>query len=243
MSVSAFAPVLSIGSYFAPVSWDGDHTFVEQAEAIERSAQIENHPFFREARHRRELLTLWAAQEAVVTNPFSQILFRVLSNIPNVHVRSIMLPVVHGEHSSVKNGVATKSHPWLIWKLCGSMGLDGSNIRPTKAVTDFIHTLEAAADTPMKALGMLGIGNEKILLAEYRAVEICFDYAYPEADYRDFLRANIGEDEVHTELMGKAAIALTSLGYAPDEFIDGAKLGVAARYKYYDDLLTEGIAS
>lgn len=91
----------------------------------------------------------------------------------------------------------------------------------------------------MFALGVLGIGNEQMLLAEYRAVERCFDEACPDADYRDFLHANIGEDEVHTKLIGDAASALAALGSSRDEFVEGAVVGIAARVRYYDQLRNE----
>jgi Iron-containing redox enzyme len=229
--------------YFEPVLGNLDRAFVKTAEAIERNAKIEDHPFFTVAKQNRKALVLWASQEALVTNPFSQVLFRVISNIKNVHVRSILLPVVHGEHSAVRNGTAEKSHPWLIWRLCRSLGISEVRIEPTKALIEFVQVLERAADDPMRALGVLGIGNELMLLAEYRAVEVCFDAACPDADYRDFLHANIGEDEVHTALIGTAAAALTTLGFTGDEFIAGAREGVAARVAYYDTLLKETLGN
>jgi heme oxygenase-like protein len=230
---------LAMRDYFQPLEGDPDRSFVTVAETIERDAKIENHAFFNVAKQNREALILWTSQEAIVTNPFSQILFRVISNIRNVHVRSILLPVVHGEHSSVRGGIAEKSHPWLIWRLCRSIGISETEIRPTEAIRRFIRVLELAADSPMRALGVLGIGNELMLLAEYGAVEACFDSVCPEADYKDFLHANIGEDETHTKLIGNAAAALTNFGYSSDEFITGAKEGVTARVEYYDRLLSE----
>ena len=228
-----------IGEYFEPLKENPDSSFLKAAEAIERDAKIEDHHFFVVAKKSKPALVLWTSQEAIVTNPFSQILFRVISNIKNVHVRSILIPVVHGEHSPVRKGIAHRSHPWLIWKLCQSLRISNEAIKPTRAVVAFIKALEAEADNPMRALGTLGIGNELMLLAEYRAVETCFDAVCPEADYKDFLEANIGEDETHTKLIGGAAAALTTFGYNPDDFIAGARVGVAARVSYYDELLKE----
>jgi hypothetical protein len=230
---------LGIRSYFEPLQGNPDRSFVDAAEAIERKAKIENHPFFKFGKQSRQAMIIWTSQEAIVTNPFSQILFRVLSNVKNVHVRSILIPVVHGEHSSLRNGIAYKSHPWLIWKLCHSLKLSEKDFRPTKAVINFINVLAAAADNPMRALGVLGIGNELMLLAEYRAVESCFDAVCPDADYKHFLDANISEDETHTKLIGNAAAALTLLGYNSDDFMAGAEEGVKARVVYYDELLKE----
>jgi len=231
--------VILVHDYFGALTLNPDRSFVKAAEGLERKAKIEDHPFFAQAKKSRAALVLWASQEAIVSNPFSQILFRLMSNIKNVHVRSILLPVVDGEHSAVSNGVANRSHPWLIWRLCRSLGISDDRILVTKAIRDFISTLEAAVDDPMRALGVLGIGNELMLLAEYGAVQACFDAVCPDADYREFLQANIGEDETHTRLIGDAAAALTEFGYSSGDFIEGARIGVEARVSYYDALLKE----
>jgi hypothetical protein len=242
MAARIFEPiddVIVVHDYFGALALNPDRSFVGAAEVLERKAKIEEHPFFLKAKNNREALVLWASQEAIVTNPFSQILFRLMSTIKNVHVRSILLPVVHGEHSAVRNGVASRSHPWLIWRLCRSLGISEDRILVTKAIRDFISVLEAAADDPMRALGVLGIGNELMLLAEYGAIQACFDAVCPEADYREFLQANIGEDETHTRLIGDAAAALVEFGYSSGDFIEGARVGVEARVSYYDALLKE----
>lgn len=225
--------------YFEPIVHAPVASFVGEAEAIERQARIEDHPFFKYAEGRPNVLILWASQEAVVTNPFSQILFRVIAKIPNVHVRSLLMPVVYGEHSPVRGGIANNSHPWLIWNLCRSIGIGNSTIRVTQAVVSFINALEEAEVDPMRALGALGVGNEQMLLAEYRAIEACFDSTLATADYKNFLQANIGEDEAHTRLIAEAATALEKLGYDPGQYLAGAADGVNARVRYYDALLSE----
>lgn len=227
------------GGFFEPIEVSTKAAFVAEAEAIERAAQIENHGFFPFAKRTPQALVLWASQELIVTNPFSQILARVFAQIDNVHVRSLLLPVLIGEHSGVRQGVAANSHPWLIWKLCRSLGLDKADIRTSKAVAAFIAALEEASDDLMYALGALGIGNELMLLAEYRAVESCFDACFPNAEYRDFLHANIAEDEGHTNLIGLGATALEKQGLSAERFLNGARAGVAARVQYYDALLAE----
>jgi len=228
---------LNMNDYFEQLKENPDRSFVYTAVAIERNARVEDHPFFEAAKHSRNAMILWTSQEAIVTNPFSQILFQLIGNVKNVHVRSILMPVVGGEHSRVKEGTASKSHPWLIWKLCRSLGIEAKDIKPTKAVIDFIKVLSDAAENPMYGLGVLGIGNELMLLAEYTAVEKCFDTACPDAEYKDFLHANIEEDEVHSRLIGDAAAALATLGFDSKDFLAGAKDGVQARIKYYDELL------
>jgi hypothetical protein len=230
---------LNIAEYFEPLKVNPDRVFVDVANKIERDSKIETHSFFEAAKHSRDAMILWTSQEAIVTNPFSQILFQLIGNVKNVHVRSILMPVVGGEHSKVKEGTASKSHPWLIWKLCRSLNIEAKDIKPTKAIIDFIKVLADAAENPMYGLGVLGIGNELMLLAEYTAVESCFDVACPDADYKDFLHANIEEDEVHSRLIGDAAAALATLGFSINDFLTGAKDGVQARVSYYDALLIE----
>lgn len=225
--------------YFAPLAFGGDRAFVLEAEAIESAARIGSHPFFDRASESPDALKLWVSQEAVVTNPFSQILFLTLSNVRNVHVRALLLPVIFGEHGKFSIDHAGSSHPWLIWELCRSLGIGGAPIVPTRAVREFVQTLEKVACNPMLALGALGIGNELMLISEYTAIERCFDRLFPEAKYQAFLRGNINEDEVHTQLIQRAAVALVSMGEDSRKFVEGARLGVEARVAYYDALLSE----
>jgi hypothetical protein len=112
--------ILSVGEkvteaeYFAPLNMGGDRSFIAKAEAIEAAAGIGSHPFFALALRDPEALRFWVSQEAVVTNPFSQILFATMSNIRNVHIRTLLLPVVTGEHGKLFGDRARSSHPWLI---------------------------------------------------------------------------------------------------------------------------------
>jgi hypothetical protein len=225
--------------YFAPLSLGGDRNFVSEAEAIESTAKIADHPFFDLARKNKEALLLWTSQEAAVTNPFSQILFATMSHIRNVHVRALLMPVVAGEHGRFVDGRASKSHPWLIWELCVSLGIDAQPILPTPALIAFIEALEATTTNPMLALGALGIGNELMLLSEYSVIQRCFEKLTPEAKFRNFLKGNISEDETHTKLIEDAAVALRNAGFQSDDFVRGAALGVAARVKYYDAIFAQ----
>jgi Iron-containing redox enzyme len=229
--------------YFAPLSLAGDRIFIAEAEAVESAAKIGDHPFFKLAERNKEALMLWTAQEAAVTNPFSQILFATLSQIRNVHVRALLMPVVAGEHGRVIDNRASKSHPWLIWELCVSLGLDQHPIVPTPALLEFVSTLERTISNPMLALGALGIGNELMLLSEYSAIHRCFEALTPEAKFSKFLNGNIKEDECHTKLIEDAAVALRNSGFDSDDFLAGAALGVSARVKYYDaifDIFRDG---
>lgn len=226
-------------SYFGRANDQPIAPFVADAEKIERAAAIESHPFFVYAMENSSALLLWAGQEAVITNPFSQALFATLSNIKNVHVRSILIPVVAGEHSPLREGIATRAHPWLIRKLCLSLNLDFSSINQGLPVTAFANALIDSSSNVMFSLGFIGVGNELMLQAEYKAVQSCFEKNFPEADFADFLHSNIHEDEAHTKLIERAATALAALGESGEDFLNGARAGVAARVRYYDQLLLE----
>jgi len=230
---------LTVTDYFGPIQEVGTAPFVAEAAAIERDAAIEKHPFFPFAQTHRDAVVFWASQEAVVTNPFSQTLFRVLANIKNVHIRSVLMPVVEGEHDTVQSGIARRSHPWLLWELCLAIGIDPHKIRISEAVRQFIAVLNESANNPMRALGVLGIGNEMMLVEEYAAIRTCFDAHFPNKIHNDFLQANISEDVSHTRIIGHAATALWRLGFSATDFVSGARDGVAARVNYYDMLLRE----
>lgn len=217
--------------------------FVKEAEKIERAAEIERHPFFAHALENPSALVLWASQEAVVTTPFSQALFATMAHIDNVHVRAVLMPVVVGEHGAfeVDRCLASRSHPWLIWRLCKSLEIPEDGIKATAAVSKFVEVLFSAVANPMRSLGLLGVGNELLLLAEYGAIYKCFEKHFPNAHYADFLKSNITEDEGHTMLIERAATALHHMGHSADEYLEGAKIGVSARVSYYDALLAESV--
>lgn len=223
-------------SYFSPPSFSVFDE-IEEAREYQESVRIDQHPFFDIACRNPEALSVWAAQEAVVTGPFSQLLMLVGSKITNVHLRAVFLPVVTGEHHRLVNGIAAASHPWLLNKLCLSMKIDVSTIRPTPAVLGFLNRLEAEARSLMRGIGALAIGNERMLIPEYTAVRSCFAKVLPSVDYLPFLNANIEEDRQHTALLEKVAEGLVGFGHAPSAFLVGARAGVDARVRYYDDLV------
>ncbi len=97
---------LKVSEYFDPLVENPDRSFVDTANMIERNARIEDHPFFSFAKGSRHAMILWTSQEAIVTNPFSQILFQLIGNIKNVHVLSMLMPVVGGEHSKVREDLS-----------------------------------------------------------------------------------------------------------------------------------------
>ena len=105
---------------------------IQAARAYLALAAIDHHPFFHIAIGNREALQIWAAQESVITNYFSQTLFSMMALIKNVHLRSVLLPVAVGEHSALKGGQAVGSHPHLLAKLVIDIGCIPETIHHSK---------------------------------------------------------------------------------------------------------------
>ena len=222
------------GDFFLPPRASSVPPTITAARAFADESQLQNHEFFAVAASAPNLLRLWASQEAVVTGAFSQMLLLVASEIENVHLRATFLEVATGEHHVARDGVAAHSHPWLLYRLCSSVGLDVAAVQPLEATLTFLEALARTCERIPRALGALGVGNERMLLTEYTAVESCFDAALPTAEYKAFLRANVNEDETHCAIVEAVASAIAADG---EEYYDGARLGVAARVRYYDDLM------
>jgi hypothetical protein len=210
---------------------------IQAAKSYLESVGIDRHPFFRNVVGNRQALELWATQESVITNHFSQTLFAVMAMIKNVHLRSVLLPVVAGEHSAIKGGRAFGSHPHLLAKLVIGMGVARDTIYPLAPTIRFGEALTSSLRSLPRALGCLGIGNEAMLIPEYTAVEKLFSTLYPRELYRPFLLANIEEDRTHSALIETAAVSIFNSKEDRHEFLTGARAGIDARVRYYDELL------
>lgn len=208
-----------------------------EANALLDEAQIERHPFFAFAREQRRALRIWVGQEAVVTGPFSQLLLLVAAQMENVHVRAAFMAVIDGEHGPLRDGVAFRAHPWLLHGLCESMMLSIEERTPLPPTREFLRVLAGATGNATYALGLFGVGNERMLIPEYGAIQACFDNCYADADYARFLRANIMEDAEHSRIIEAVALSLVEAGANPDAYLLGARAGVQARVAYYDALM------
>jgi len=227
----------SFGDFFDPADLDRLHAVIVTASSYQMEAHIERHEFFDIAIRNREALRVWAAQEAVVTNAFSQILLQTCAQIRNVHLRAAFMPVIAGEHHVVRKGIAEHSHPWLLRRLCLSLELEPEKIKPLPFTVTFIEVLSKSTRNTLIALGALGVGNERMLPPEYTAVKKCFEVAWPDSDYQGFLDANIAEDETHTQIIEVVASGLIKNDEDAQDFLLGAKLGVDARVAYYNQLV------
>jgi len=216
---------------------DTNNAVILQARRILNDCEISKHQFFVTARKNSNALRVWAAQEAVITNHFSQVLLCFLSQVKNVHIRSLLMPVIAGEHSEIKKGLAYGSHPNLLAKLVQDLGISTSEIRPIECTVQFANALDRSTLNWFEGLGFLGIGNEAMLVPEYEAVETAFAHHFERSIYRPFLRANIEEDKSHSDLMDQAAMFTISSEADASKYLEGARSGVASRLEYYDRLL------
>jgi hypothetical protein len=224
---------------FRPIDKNEDpHPAVVIAHSFIARAELHKHEFFARADESQSLLRIWVGQELFVTNPFAQLLLGLAAQVGNVHLRSLIVSVANGEHSGVKNGIANKSHPWLLHELATAMKVDFARPVELRGTRAFLASLEVAcARSPVAAVGALGIGNEALLVPEYSRVLLAFERCIPEIHSSEFLTANINEDRHHAEIMDLVASVMLRSGASEDEYLAAADASVNARLAYYDSLL------
>lgn len=215
------------------------HSVVEEIEAYIERRDLASHEFFIVAGRDRRALELWLSQELVMTNAFSQIVLSAASLEQNVHVRAILVEVAAGEHGHVTKGLAKRAHPWLLHKLGESVGLTMDAISPMSPTISLIRRLdEKSRESTLAALAWIGVGNERLILPEYKAVKSCFSQIWSDADYEPFLQANLTEDKVHSRLCYQAASILIAGDQAQaDDYYTEAVASIEARWNYFDELL------
>jgi Iron-containing redox enzyme len=209
---------------------------VRRASKLADESGIEQHSFFKLAAQDRRALEFWSSQEAVTTNAFSQLLLLCCSHLSNVHARATFLPVITGEHHELRAAVATRSHPWLLKRLCESLKIDVNRISPAPCTLRFLSVLVDSVANPLSGLGALGVGNERMLVPEYTSVESAFRHCLPESDFAAFLSSNINEDIGHSALLEGLAACLIADDEGLTRYVGGARAGVTARLSYYDEL-------
>lgn len=210
------------------------HSVVNAAKKIATNKSIGNHPFIELARTKKDPLIYWVKQELVVTGTFSLLLFKLCSQINNVHLRAMMSEIAHGEHGSLKGYVAHRSHPWLLHKLRESMGIAANDVVPAGETIKYLQALEQDSNDLIRGLGALGIGSEFLLIEEYRAIKSAFATQLPTSEYEDFFNSNIDEDKWHSSLVEIIASNLITSDEMADQFLLGATRGIEARITFYD---------
>lgn len=212
--------------WFDPPRVGARHSVVAEAEQYLMERAIERHPFFSFAATSGDALALWVTQEIVVTGPVAQCILRIAAQLRNVHTRSRLVAVARGEHSPLRDGVASRSHPWLLHKLRESMGIRSQDIVVLPETADFLSELEAECADALTGVAAIGMGNERLLIPEYGAVKHAFAQCWPTCSYNDFLDANILEDERHSEVICKVAGILIHDGGDPWAYLHAAQRAV-----------------
>jgi len=225
------------GLWFKPPTESAHHARVKDALELVDKSEIDLHPFFELAAGSRAALRSWVGQELIVTGPFTQQLLRLAARVENVHLRAMVTEVAYGEHHHLKGTTAEKSHPWLLDRLRVSVGLDPARISCLPETERFLAELEQqCAGSVCRAVGALGVGNERLLIPEYGAVRRAFEKGWADCEFEAFLDANIDEDRYHSALMARVGNAYITAGEDPEEFFDGARIAVESRLAYYDAL-------
>jgi hypothetical protein len=210
------------------------HPVITAAKKIATDKSIGNHPFIDLARKKKEPLIYWIKQELIVTGPFSLLLFKLCTQIKNVHLRAMMSEIVHGEHGSVEGNVAHRSHPWLLHNLKESMSIASNDVLPAEETIEYLQTLEQESNDLIRGLGALGIGSEFLLIEEYTSIKAAFAAQHQNTKYEDFLNSNIDEDQWHSNLVEIIASNLITSDELANQFLLGATTGVEARFTFYD---------
>jgi hypothetical protein len=223
--------------FFLPTEISEIHPVVEKIEQYIASAALDQHPFFAEAKVNTNALLLWASQEIVMTNAFSQIVLFAASRVRNVHVRAVLAEVAYGEHGRCKHGLAAKSHPWLLEQLRTSVELSWEKVTPHPATISFIGRLCEFLENPLSSIAGIGVGNERLIEPEYKAIKHCFAAKFPGANFAPFLDANLSEDLTHSRLCYEAATALIVSDDDATKFLGSACRSVDSRVQYFDQLL------
>ena len=84
----------------------------------------------------------------------------------------------------------------------------------------------------------IGIGNEMMIVPEYRAIKRCFRTVAPSSDYNPFLKANMEADVGHARLCISLAAKFIAAENGQDQrFLTLAKEAIESRVTYFDDLL------
>ncbi len=223
--------------WFMPPSSVEMHPVVMEIEEAISNSGLEQHPFFDRAIASPAALRLWATQELVMTNAFSQIVLMATASVVNVHLRTMIGQVAFGEHGGAKGGIARRAHPWLLEQLRDSMGIPTNEVRPAPATIKLIDRLASATTDPLTAVAWIGVGNERLIIPEYTAVKRCFEACMPNVKYKKFLDANLHEDVAHTRMCYEFASALLHEGGDVKLYKQEALASIQGRLRYFDELL------
>jgi Iron-containing redox enzyme len=203
-------------------------------------AHIADHEFFELASESRPLVRLWVAQELCITNAFSQILLGVAAMLPNVYLRRHFLEVVVGEHGDPnEEGDRALPHPVLLRRAADAVGLNIDGITMLPQTQAYLSTLsKICSDGPLAALGAIGVGNEALLVDEYKAACSAFQSAFGSKSETVFFSVNIDADDNHYEICASTATAHCALyGEKARNYDYAAERAIMARAHFYEELV------
>ncbi len=213
------------------------HPAIAEAQQLVTDAQIDCHPFFTIAQQSRQALKTWVGQELLISTPFSQCLLGLCARIDNLHVRSLVTLVTWGEHGIVRDGVATRAHPYLAYRMALDLGVDLELLEMTAETQHFIDWMrQDSAASVIAGIAAIGVGSEQLIVPEYSAVRDAFSVAWPDSSYRMFLDANITGDKSHGPLMCEAANGVIETDGDAKEYLAVAERSIQQRVAYYDAL-------
>jgi len=227
----------SYTKHFLPPAFSGLHPVIEDVEQYIEATNLSSHEFFAIAANSELALKMWLSQELVMTNAFSQVVLAAASRVPNVHVRAVLAEVAYGEHGHVREGLARRAHPWLLHRLADSVNLDPTAVVPYDCTAALISQLAASVEEgTLVAVAWIGVGNERLIIPEYSAIEKCFAAVMAKATYEPFLQANLKEDVLHSRLCYEVASSLITNEDDARRFYNAAVASVRGRCEYFDAL-------
>jgi hypothetical protein len=216
---------------------EGSPSVEADVESLVAETALQKHAFFERALSNRSSLALWVTQELVMTNAFSQLVLCAAAACPNVHARAVLTEIAFGEHGRFRDRVAKDAHPWLLDQLRQSIGLPRQSVYPMAPTIAFIERLGERIADPLEAVAFIGVGNERLIVPEYEAIERCFCVLWPEATFAPFLEANLTEDVWHSKLCYILADTLICNLRDRERFLCAAREAVTSRVQYFDELL------
>lgn len=218
---------------------DSTKSAILKSEQRVSSARIGEHKFFAVAAESRRAVTLWVEQELSIMNSFSQLLLAVGSSLPNVFIRTQFLEVALSEHGE-PSGAGSPPHPILLRQLAQAVDVDPNTAQLRAPTQRYLDSLLRLCESPLRALGAIGVGNKLLLVDEYSAAVKACSEAFGSDVGAPFFRANIDSDRRYYEICAMATASLCDVyELSPTEYDEGARRAIRARVRFYDNLLSD----
>ena len=203
-----------------------------------------HHEFFRRVEARtigRESLIEWAKQDRHVAYMFPRLIAQIIANLPMADADGTLarMPLVENLWEEVGEGDHQLAHSTLMDALLRSLGVAPEHLHAPAlpATREFIDVqMDMARARLLAAIGAFCYGNEYLALREYPPIQAAIEHCFDQPDIRFFL-ANWEADGRHTEMAEDTLLALCKSPADRDEAWAGARTALAARVRFYDQLL------